>query len=180
MNIYNAKNNSMPEQVLENKENIELLNTQVLENKENIELLNTGKQDTLIAGENITIDENNVISASYQSGDIVIYDNENGTTTIDDIALEIGATYEMFITSGHDPYGRQYGQQKITIKLVPRELNPNSYELFVPVIRFSLTDNNYYSINTIWIYKYDSEFWCITNYQDNPYLLIYKIIKKAV
>jgi len=29
MNIYNAKNNSMPEQVLENKENIELLNTQV-------------------------------------------------------------------------------------------------------------------------------------------------------
>ena len=41
MNIYNAKNNSMPEQVLENKKNIELLNT--------------GKQDTLIAGENIIL-----------------------------------------------------------------------------------------------------------------------------
>lgn len=78
MNIYNAKNNSLPEQVLENKENIELLNT--------------GKQDNLIAGNRITI-ENNVISA--YSG-TVIYDNEQGSSEFL-LTLTVGKIYEFYL-----------------------------------------------------------------------------------
>ena len=84
MNIYNAKNNSMPEQVLENKENIKLLNT--------------GKQDNLIAGNGITI-ENNVIS-TYGNGagesGTVIYDNEQGSSEFL-LTLTVGKIYEFYL-----------------------------------------------------------------------------------
>lgn len=84
MNIYNAKNNSMPEQVLENKENIELLNT--------------GKQDNLIAGNGITI-ENNVISTdgngTGESG-TVIFDEERGSSSFL-LTLTAGKIYEFYL-----------------------------------------------------------------------------------
>lgn len=171
MNIYNAKNNSMPEQVLENKENIELLNT--------------GKQDKLVAGEGIIIDPvTNMISASgggNGSGDIVIYDNENGAFEIGELELEIGATYEMFITSVYDGHGRQYGQQKITIKLIPRDYGNNHYAFYAPVTFCYNTTGDSYGQCTIWIYTSSSTgLWKITNYEDNVNILIYKIIKKAV
>lgn len=167
MNIYNAKNNSMPEQVLENKENIELLNT--------------GKQDTLTAGDNITIDENNVISANGVGGgggDIVIYDNANGADEIKNIVLEIGAIYELFITSAADAISMiPYGQQKVTIKLIPAELLPNTYDLYVNANWFDAESYNQY-LTVIHIYNYDTELWTIET--DVPFIKIYKIIKKAV
>lgn len=146
MNIYNAKNNSMPEQVLENKENIELLN--------------------------------NVISTIVDK-DIVIYDNPSGENVINDITLEIGATYEMFITSAVDSIsGVQYGQQKITFKLIPAEIAPNNYDLYLTTCLLEVDYSGPYWL-IINIYSYDTELWTISN-NYVPDMKIYKIVKKAV
>jgi len=164
MNIYNAKNNSMPEQVLENKKNIELLNT--------------GKQDKLVAGQNISIDPvTNVISASGGGGDSVIYENVDGEAYIPQIPLEIGGEYEMFITSAVDAdTGTQFGQQKIAFKFIPSELMPNEYDFYMPVHWYDLDLSNVIT-GYINIYSYNTEFWTIVNFAN---VKIYKIVKKAV
>ena len=165
MNIYNAKNNSMPEQVLENKKNIELLNT--------------GKQDKLVAGQNISIDPvTNVISASGGGGgDSVIYDNVDGVGAISQIPLEIGGEYEMFITSAvSSDTGTQPGQQKIAFKLIPSVWLSFNYDFYMPVHWYDLDLNNVIT-GCIHIYKYNTEFWTIMNYAN---VKIYKIVKKVV
>jgi len=112
------------------------------------------------------------------SRDIVIYDNESGAANVSDIALEIGETYEIFLTSAIDGgTGAQYGQQKITIKLIPAELALNVYALFNTVNYFDVlvTTNNTAYIN---ISKNDTELWSVSS--SVQLIKIYKIIKKAV
>ena len=170
-------NNKTLAQIIQNNiraKNLEEGGTTILDD---ILALQTGKQDKLIAGNNITIDaDGKTINAV--SGDIVIYDNENGASSIGDIALEIGAVYEIFITSAINSITKvQYGQQKITIKLIPAESIPKNYDLYMPVYYFDTSDND---INTTYvqIHNYNEEFWTINiNYSDAK---IYKIIKKAV
>ena len=63
------------------------------EQNKRISALATSKQDLLIAGDNITISPENVISASGGGGGgggIVIYDNVDGEAYISQIPLEIG------------------------------------------------------------------------------------------
>jgi len=138
--------------------------------------LQTGKQDKLIAGNNITIDaDGKTINAV--SGDIVIYDDESGENPIY-IALEIGAVYEMFITSAVDNITEtQYGQKKVTIKLIPAEVTPNKYDLYMPIYYYDVgvTQNR---STFLQIYNYGTELWSIV--VDNSIIKIYKIIKKAV
>ena len=55
------------------KSEVDAMNTQVESNASNIVNLTNTKQDKLTAGENITIDENNVISASGGSGGSKLY-----------------------------------------------------------------------------------------------------------
>lgn len=139
--------------------------------------LQTSKQDKLIAGNNITINEDGK-TINAVSGDIVIYDEESGASTIEDIALEMGATYEMYITSAiNNAIMNQYGQQKITIKLIPAEDSPNNYDLYMPVLCFELISN---SVLTpfIHIYKYGTELWSVS--VSESIMNIYKIVKKAV
>lgn len=113
-------------------------------------------------------------------GDKVIYDNESGTRVISGIALDIGATYEMFITSAVDGItGNQYGQQKVTIKLIPAEDTPKNYDLYMPVHYFDLDSNDISAVFTH-IYKYDTELWIIENSNPIQDIKIYKIVKKAV
>ncbi|NMA75586.1 MAG: hypothetical protein GX963_15860 [Bacteroidales bacterium] len=112
------------------------------------------------------------------SGDIVIYDNESGENEINDIALEIGAVYEMFITSGSysDIPSIQYGQQKITIRLIPAEMTPNNYEAFFPI---NVIEMNNITVSTGFIQIYNvNELWVISS--NASHVKIYKIVKKAV
>ena len=109
--------------------------------------------------------------------DIVIYDNASGANPVEDIALEIGATYEMFITSAFDIIGEQYGQQKLTLKLIPFEVTTNNYDIYMPVVYYDLDLSNI-ATTYIHIYKYNTELWSI--FADNALIKIYKIVKKAV
>ena len=119
-------------------------------------------------------------STLFGSGDIVIYDNASGENEINDIALEIGATYEIFTTSAVDGT-TQCGQQGITIKLIPAETTGNSYSLYVPVNYFDVSERDC-STSFIHIYQYaEMEFWNIEGSQSiPPKVFIYKIVKKAV
>lgn len=82
------------------------------------------------------------------SGDIVIYDNESGARNVD-IALEIGAIYEMFITSAVDRNSTlKYGQQKITLKLIPAESAPNIYNFYIPIHFYEVYEQNCNNIYT--------------------------------
>lgn len=156
--------------------------TRATEAAENVEqtaaaaaALAASKQDTLIAGDNITISPENVISASYGgSSDIVIYDNETGAETIEDIALEIGAIYEMFITSA-TTFGPQYGQQKIVIRLKPREITPGIYKLYVPVHYVNVNGTDIIS-TYIHIYNSLTGLWDIES--PTEHIKIFKIVKR--
>ena len=146
------------------------------EQNKRITALATSKQDVLTAGDNITISPENVISAS--SGDIVIYDNENGAISIEGIALEIGAVYEIFITSAvNSMTDKPFGQQKITIKLITTELFPNTYDVYINVNWLDVDGNVLYNV-IIKTYKQDTELWTVES--DTSFIKIYKIIKKAV
>lgn len=118
------------------------------------------------------------LEAESGSGDIVIYDNESGAYEIEDIALEIGAVYEMFVTSAVNLLApnKKYGQQKITLKLIPMEDTPNNYDLYMPVHFYETTDG--VIATYIHIYNYDTELWNI--FSANNSINIYKIVKKAV
>ena len=110
-------------------------------------------------------------------GDIVIYDDESGARNVD-IALEIGATYEIFITSAVDVNSTlKYGQQKITLKLIPAENAPNIYNFYIPIHFYEVYEDNV-TKTFIHIYKYNTELWTVSVNSD--YVNIYKIVKKAV
>lgn len=111
--------------------------------------------------------------------DIVIYDNKSGENEINNIALEMGATYEIFISSAFDSVElTQHGQQKITIKLIPAENTPNNYDLYMPVHYVDTNDNSIEAMFII-IYKYGTELWTISA-AGQYFMQIYKIVKKAV
>ena len=112
------------------------------------------------------------------SRDIVIYNNDSGANSIEDIALEMGATYEMFITSAADSNdSTQYGQQKVTIKLIPAEDTPNNYDLYMTVTFYEISAT-ISSPTYIHIHKYNTELWDVSI--TIPFIKIYQIIKKAV
>ena len=118
------------------------------------------------------------LEAESGSGDIVIYDNADGASLIEDIALEIGATYEMFITSAfNNNSGVQYGQQKITLKLIPAEVSPNNYAFYI-YVNFFDTSSIQNLGSYINIFNIDTELWTIFCAIGD--LKIYKIVKKAV
>lgn len=116
------------------------------------------------------------LEAESSSGDIVIYDDESGANQINDIALEIGAVYEIFVTSAYE-ISTDFGQQKITIKLIPAEVSLNNYDFYISIITYSVVDIANYT-TMMKIYKYNTELWNISI--DSPNINIYKIIKKAV
>ena len=127
-----------------------------------------------------TIIKNNIGLKNLEGNrDIVIYDNASGANPVEDIALEMGATYEMFITSAYNTsiMAEQCGQQKITIKLIPSQPVLNSYDLYMPIHFFRVFENDVGS-TVIHIYNYDIELWNIDI--ADSYVKIYKIIKKAV
>ena len=110
--------------------------------------------------------------------DIVVYDEESGAYSIEDIALEMGATYDFYITSAvHSLELTEYGQQKITIKLISAETTPDNYDLYVTVNYFDVfTSNN--TSSYINISKDNTELWTVLS--SNQSIKIYKIVKKAV